>query len=414
MFRKEFRPLMENCKALSCQCLFAFFLVVISPLTMAALAHEIRPAVADLSMTQPALAANDHSANGRLHITIDLNAELFLAGLDASLVRDTDDAPQGKDYDALRQLPATALAEKFTRQWADFKQALTGLAGVPPTDFRPLDFQFETITIEDNPAISLPRSSKIHISAALDPADSAVRFGWDARLGPLVVRQQNQMEKPENLYTTYLEPGAISAPIWRHGSTQQPALTVMLDYVKIGFIHIVPRGVDHILFVLGLFFYAARWRPLLGQVTLFTLAHTTTLMLASTGHITVSPDLVEPLIAASIIYIAVENLRSHHLHPGRLVVIFGFGLLHGLGFASVLSDILLGDIGLADGQFMLSLISFNVGVELGQLAVLVPAFLLFGVAAGNALWYRRLIAVPASYLIGGVGLWMLITRVVAG
>jgi hypothetical protein len=90
------------------------------------------------------------------------------------------------------------------------------------------------------------------------------------------------------------------------------------------------------------------------------------------------------------------------------VVIFAFGLLHGLGFASVL-----GDIGLADGQFMVSLISFNIGVELGQLAVLVPAFLLFGVVASNALWYRRLIAIPSSCLIGAIGMWMLITRVFA-
>jgi hypothetical protein len=335
---------------------------------------------------------------------IDLNAELFLAGLDASLVRDTDDAPQGKDYDALRALTADQLAQKFTDQWADFEKALTGLA-----NDRQLSFQLDAIEVEDNPAMALPRSSKIQISAPLEPNDASVRFGWSAALGPLVLRQQSQTEKPENLYTAYLEPGAISAPIKRQGVTAQPVLTIMLDYAKIGFVHIVPKGLDHILFVLGLFFYAARWRPLLGQVTLFTLAHTTTLMLASTGHIVVSPNIVEPLIAASIIYVAFENLRSERLHAGRLVVIFAFGLLHGLGFASVL-----GDIGLADGQFMISLISFNIGVELGQIAVLVPAFLLFGVAAGNALWYRRLIAIPASYLIGAIGMWMLITRVFSG
>ena len=89
-------------------------------------------------------------------------------------------------------------------------------------------------------------------------------------------------------------------------------------------------------------------------------------------------------------------------------MIFAFGLLHGLGFASVLDD-----IGLADDHFMVSLISFNIGVELGQLAVLVPAFLLFGVAAGNALWYRLFVAIPASYLIGAIVIWILITRLVS-
>jgi len=378
--------------------------ISMSAMSMSAIAHEIRPAVADLSMTSASPSADEKTLPGRLSITIDLNAELFLAGLDASLVSDTDDAPQGKDYDALRALAANQLAQKFTNQWLDFEKALTGLA-----DDRPLSFQLDSIQVEDNPAITLPRSSKIQISAPLASNEANIRFGWNAALGPLVIRQQSQTEKPENLYTAYLEPGAISAPIKRQGVTAQPVLTIMLDYAKIGFVHIVPKGLDHILFVLGLFFYAARWRPLLGQVTLFTLAHTTTLMLASTGHIVVSPNLVEPLIAASIIYVAFENLRSERLHAGRLVVVFAFGLLHGLGFASVL-----GDIGLADDQFMISLISFNIGVELGQLAVLVPAFLLFGVAAGNALWYRRLIAIPASYLIGAIGMWMLITRVFSG
>jgi len=410
----DFRPLMKNCKALTYRLVLAVCLFVISPLTMSvismsamsmsAIAHEIRPAVADLSMTSASPSADEKTLPGRLSITIDLNAELFLAGLDASLVSDTDDAPQGKDYDALRALAANQLAQKFTNQWLDFEKALTGLA-----DDRPLSFQLDSIQVEDNPAVTLPRSSKIQISAPLAPNEANIRFGWNAALGPLVIRQQSQTEKPENLYTAYLEPGAISAPIKRQGVTAQPVLTIMLDYAKIGFVHIVPKGLDHILFVLGLFFYAARWRPLLGQVTLFTLAHTTTLMLASTGHIVVSPNLVEPLIAASIIYVAFENLRSERLHAGRLVVVFAFGLLHGLGFASVL-----GDIGLADDQFMISLISFNIGVELGQLAVLVPAFLLFGVAAGNALWYRRLIAIPASYLIGAIGMWMLITRVFSG
>ena len=403
---------MKNCKAQTYQLILAVCLFVISPLTMSAIsmsaismsvvAHEIRPAVADLSMASAPPSADDKALPNRLSITIDLNAELFLAGLDASLVSNTDDTPQGKDYDALRVLAADQLAQKFTNQWPDFEKALTGLA-----DDRPLFFQLDAIEVEDNPAVTLPRSSKIQISAPLEPNDVRIRFGWNAALGPLVIRQQSQTEKPENLYTAYLEPGTISAPIKRQGVTAQPVLTIMLDYVKIGFVHIVPKGLDHILFVLGLFFYAARWRPLLGQVTLFTLAHTTTLMLASTGHIVVSPNLVEPLIAASIIYVAFENLRSERLHAGRLVVIFAFGLLHGLGFASVLDD-----IGLADDQFMVSLISFNIGVELGQLAVLIPAFLVFGVAARNAVWYRRLIAAPASALIGAIGLWMLTTRLV--
>src|SRR6056300_2048024 len=122
MFHKDFRPLMKNCKALTYRLVLAVYLFVISPVTMSAIsmsaiAHEIRPAVADLSMTSAPPSADDQALLGRLHISIDLNAELFLAGLDASLVRDTDDAPQGADYDALRQLPAAELAAEFTQKW---------------------------------------------------------------------------------------------------------------------------------------------------------------------------------------------------------------------------------------------------------------------------------------------------------
>ena len=145
---------------------------------MSAIAHEIRPAVADLSMTSARPSADDKALHNQLFITIDLNAELFLAGLDASLVRDTDDAPQGKDYDVLRALAADQLAQKFTDQWPNFEKALTGIA-----DDRPLSFQLDSIQVEDNPAITLPRISKIKISAPLGPNDTSIRFAGTPPLG---------------------------------------------------------------------------------------------------------------------------------------------------------------------------------------------------------------------------------------
>ena len=172
----------------------------------------------------------------------------------------------------------------------------------------------------------------------------------------------------------------------------------------------MPQGLDHILFVLGLFFYALRWRPLLWQVTAFTAAHTCTLALATLGIVRIAPATVEPLIAASIVYVAVENVVAGgraQITPLRIAVVFGFGLLHGLGFASVLSE-----FGLGGAHFVASLISFNVGVELGQLAVIAVAFVLLGLPFGARPWYRRIIAVPASVLIGAVGAWWVLERTV--
>ncbi len=182
------------------------------------------------------------------------------------------------------------------------------------------------------------------------------------------------------------------------------AVDVVARYLVLGFLHILPKGLDHILFVVGLFLLAARWKPLLWQVSAFTLAHTVSLALATFGVVSVSPRIVEPLIALSIAYVAVENLWNRELKPWRPFVVFGFGLLHGLGFAGVLAE-----LGLPKAEAVPALISFNVGVEAGQLAVLAAAFLLFGVWRERP-WYRRAIVVPASVGIAGVGLYWAIER----
>lgn len=160
--------------------------------------------------------------------------------------------------------------------------------------------------------------------------------------------------------------------------------------------------------MLGLFFFSLRLSPLLWQVTAFTLAHTVTLALASTGVVSVPASIVEPLIAASIVYVAVENIFGGKGQIGwsRIALVFGFGLLHGLGFASVL-----GDVGLPDGRFVVALIGFNIGVELGQLAVIAAAFVLLALPFGRREWYRQVIAIPASLAIAGIGAWWTFERV---
>ena len=179
-----------------------------------------------------------------------------------------------------------------------------------------------------------------------------------------------------------------------------------MKYLKSGVVHIIPRGLDHILFVLGLFLSTIVFSKLIWQVTTFTLAHTITLGLASVGWISVSASVVEPLIALSIAYIAYENVKQEEPGRSRLPVIFVFGLLHGLGFAYVL-----GDFGLSDDALMTSLLSFNIGVELGQLTVLLLAFLAFYHLSKKPS-YRIFVQLPASVVIGGFGLFWLIERII--
>lgn len=202
-----------------------------------------------------------------------------------------------------------------------------------------------------------------------------------------------------------LERGARSDPFTLAAPVEPPdARSIGLTYLRLGFLHIVPRGLDHILFVLGLFLLGSQLRPLVWQVTAFTLAHALTLSLAVFDVVSLPSAVVEPLIAMSIVYVAVENLLTSRLMPWRPAVVFGFGLLHGLGFAGVLRE-----LGLPDQQRALGLLSFNVGIELGQLLVIASALLAVGWCRSEA-WYRRRIVVPASLVVAGTGLFWAVQR----
>ena len=191
-------------------------------------------------------------------------------------------------------------------------------------------------------------------------------------------------------------------------SAQQFYAGVWWRYLKLGFTHILPKGLVHILFVVALFLLSTKLRPLLWQVTAFTIAHTVTLALSILDVVSLPPAIVEPLIALSIAYVAIENIFTERLRPWRPALVFGFGLLHGLGFAGVLRE-----LGLPPGQLVESLLMFNVGVELGQVTVIGLAFAAVGWAR-NKDWYRAAIVKPLSLAIGVVGIYWAIERVVNG
>lgn len=179
-------------------------------------------------------------------------------------------------------------------------------------------------------------------------------------------------------------------------------------FIYLGFTHILPLGLDHILFVLGLFLLNPAWRPLLWQVTAFTIAHSITLAMAIFGVFELPGYIVEPIIALSITFIAIENIVTTDLKPWRPLVVFIFGLIHGLGFAGVLSE-----LGLPEGQEWIALVAFNVGVEFGQLAVIALALAAVWFFRKET-WYRARVAIPASVAIGAVGLFWFVERVGLG
>jgi hydrogenase/urease accessory protein HupE len=188
-------------------------------------------------------------------------------------------------------------------------------------------------------------------------------------------------------------------------SSFEHKLLNIVEYVYQGFIHILPQGLDHILFVLALFLLASKTSTLLWQVSAFTLAHTITLALGIFGVINLPSSLVEPLIALSIAYVAIENIYHQKLSKWRLPVIFAFGLLHGLGFASVLVE-----LGLPENSYVTSLLSFNVGVEFGQVTVIALALLATKWCSDKP-WYRKNVVIPLSLCISAIAIYWFIERI---
>jgi len=313
-------------------------------------AHEVLPSIGDM-----------RASDTEVTFEIRANLESFIAGIDLTETADTNESPQAATYDELRALSSDALAAQFEAFWPRMADGITltaGEAALVPT--------LTNVSVGPVGDVEVVRSSIFAFSADLPAGAENVQFGWDSSFGVLVLRQ---MDVPAP-YDGYLEAGALSDVISLGGGGQATGWETFVDYIPVGFDHIVPKGLDHILFVLGLFFLAAQFRPLLLQISLFTLAHTITLALAALGYVNLPGSIVEPLIAASIVFIAIENVWARGISRWRPFVIFGFGLLHGLGFASVL-----GEFGLPEETFVAALIGFNVGVEVGQLAVIAVMFL---------------------------------------
>ena len=399
------------------------FLSIVLLLPSASKAHELRPTIADITTT-------DHTIDIRLRVN--LEALISEIGPDHENV---ESAPQASRYDQLRLLAPDKLEEEFVAYLP------TLLSQLSISDESELDSStsvtylpvvFDNVVIPEAGDIRLPRDTELRLTAALDPDVTAISWQWDEQLGPLILRftpaqldgktqgktqGDGQVQgdalaaSQEEMFNQYLKDGQSSQRIALSADVAQSSGSGFIDYVVIGFEHIIPKGLDHILFVIGLFLLAPRLKPIVWQVSMFTLAHSVTLALGITGIIALPASIVEPLIALSITLICVENIiarqRGSQISRIRLVVVFAFGLLHGLGFAGVLSD-----IGLQSNAFFSSLLAFNIGVELGQLAVVLICFALVGWWFGSKPWYRKIISIPASLVIGAVGLFWFVQRIV--
>ena len=369
-----------------------FFKAIIIYLSFVSLifAHELRPNIANLDITK-----NEKTTDAKLDLKI--NLEAIIVGIDPNH-SNTKESDQSDLYDEYRKLSPDRLLKKFYEKFDNLDNQIY-LTNSSNKYFGTI----EQIIIPEIGDIEVIRDSTIELSFK-NLQENAYQFYWDENFGSVILRV-NSNDQSE-LHTEIITKESLSST-FNINEDQLNIFKTITDYIVIGFEHILPKGLDHILFVLALFLLSTKFKPLFFQVTYFTIAHSITLFLGVLNIVNISPNIVEPIIAISIAYVAFENLFTNKLNKARPFVIFIFGLLHGLGFAGVLTE-----IGIPDDLFITSLVSFNVGVELGQIAVILIAYLLLALPFGKQKWYDARITKPMSLVIACVGLYWFIERII--
>jgi hydrogenase/urease accessory protein HupE len=364
-------------------CLFILFVTKLS------YAHELRPAIANLN-----IYGNDNIINANL--SIQLNLEGIIAGIETKH-SNTEESEKSEEYQDLRRMNPAILLNQFNSKIKNFANKIN-----LTSNNSNLDLTLISVVIPEVGNTDIIRDTVITFDIQ-NIKDERFKFSWDKNLGSIILRINSIHNEP--LYTELIKEGKKSKWFSIKNKTEVGIFQNIKEYTLLGFKHIIPKGLDHILFVLALFLLSPKLKPLVLQVSIFTLAHTITLFLGALKIITIPAIIVEPIIALSICFIAIENLFTESIKKTRPYIIFIFGLLHGLGFAGVLNE-----IGISTNLFVISLIFFNVGVELGQISVIIFSYILIALLFQKKSWYRNRITKPISIIIASIGFYWFIQR----
>jgi hydrogenase/urease accessory protein HupE len=371
-----------------------FCLILLITLNQACYADVVKPALIEIST----------NTKGQVDIEIRASIEALLTGINGRY-KNTKDAPNAEQYDTLRKLQSEPLTLKFNQFASVFLQEII----LKDSKNNKIPLTIKSVNIPEPGYVKVPRISLITLTAQLDRATQALHWYYPLKFGDNAVRLRQVDEAKSKWHWSewqWLRKDQFSTAFsLSEIFTKRPLHQVIIEYSVIGFEHIIPLGLDHILFILGIFLLNSQFKPLIQQVTLFTLAHTLTLGLSINGIINLPANIIEPLIALSIAYIGIENIFANQLNKLRLLVVFLFGLIHGMGFASALAD-----FNMPENTFIITLISFNVGVELGQLAIIALAYFSVAFWFKDKDWYRRGIVIPSSLFISVIGLYWAVER----
>ncbi|MEO0543288.1 MAG: HupE/UreJ family protein [Pseudomonadota bacterium] len=364
-------------------------LLSLLPIWSIANAHEVRPAIADVSVSADMVT-----------LRVTLNAEALLAGIDLDGLADTNEAANVADYDALRALSDEQLAARVTRRWSDVDANISLQVGF--TDLV-LTLQSAEVVPEPNP--ELPRDTIVTAMATMAEGETPITIGWAREYGTLIVREMADGVDEDQLYTALLTGGAISQPIERRNlmsasnARNMTFLALEGGFQRLFRVDVTPQ---FLLFALAIFLFSARWRLLFWQIGAMTVGHLAALSVAMTGLFTIPNTQFLQIAAIFVIVAAVQNIVASGQRLVRLLTVFLFALISGVGLASALVE-----GGTAGTELALQTFSYNLGVEMSQLVVFAIAYLLVGIMFGDRPWYRKFIIVPASAIIAvTAALWL--------
>jgi len=353
-------------------------------------AHELRPAIANLNIYE-----KDNIINATLSIRLNLEAIIAEVNMDHS---NTEESEKSGQYESLRTMNADELLKKFNSKIRDLQNKIYLTSANSNYGLTLVDVDIPEVGNTD-----IIRDTVINFDIK-SIKDEDLKFSWDKNLGSIILRVNSKNN--EGLYSKLIESNDKSEWFSITNKREERLIDNVKSYTQLGFKHIIPKGLDHILFVIALFLLSSKLKPLVLQVSIFTIAHTITLFLGALDVIKIPSIIVEPIIALSICFIAIENLFTENIKKMRPYIIFIFGLLHGLGFAGVLNE-----IGISDGLFISSLISFNIGVEVGQISVILLSYIFISLLFQNKPWYRNRITRPLSLVIALIGFYWFFKRI---
>ena len=371
--------------------LFLILIVFVNLFSTSSISHELKPSIADFTYDE-----------NYLNLNIRLNAELILSNIDASTVSNTDSSSLSEIYDKLRILSKKDLEQMFQNSWSEVSSNID-----IKINNQSKKINLIKIEIEDIKNFEISRDTLIYIRVLLDKNSEQFTFKWVKNYGPIILRENNNNKIEDELVTEYLQSGIESSQFSFVENNFSKTFNSFTKFFVLGVQHIIPKGLDHILFIFGLFLFSSSLKKLISQITIFTIAHSITLIFVSLSLISITPQIVEPIIALSIVYIGLENIFKKHIKEYlRYVVILFFGLLHGLGFALVLSD-----IGYRSTDLFINLISFNIGIEAAQISIVLVLYLLVTLNFAKNKNYRIFFQVPSSMLISIIGLYWFFERI---